>query len=174
MAMQARRIVTGHDEKTGKSIILTDETLSAVSRKQADGIDDVEIWSVDRMPVDNSSREEARQRAGLVRHDEVPHNNYVHTLGGSVMRIIQWNPGHGTFTHRTETLDYVVILSGEIDIEVDDGVKASLKASDVLVQRGGMHTWTNKGTVPCVMAGILVDGIPVEMYGKTTHTYFPE
>ena len=173
MAMQVRRVVTGHD-KTGKSIIQTDEVLTAQSRGQADGIDGCEIWSADRLPIDNSAGAEAAQRAGLVRRDVVPHNNYVRTGGGSVMRIIQWNPGHGVFTHRTETLDYVVILSGEIDIEVDGGESVSLKAGDVLVQRGGMHTWMNRGTVPAVMAGILVDALPVNAGGKLLHTHYPE
>jgi hypothetical protein len=65
MAMQVRRVVTGHDE-TGKSVIKTDEILTAASRGQGEKIDGCEIWSTDRMPVNNSAAAEAAQRAGLV------------------------------------------------------------------------------------------------------------
>ena len=97
------------------------------------------------MPVNNAPSDDARQRSGLVKRDEDPHMNFIGSGGGSVIRIIEWEPDHSRFTHRTETLDYIVILSGEIDLEVDDGKTTTLKAGDVLVQRGGMHTWVNKG-----------------------------
>ena len=173
MAMQVRRVVTGHDE-TGKSIIKTDEVLTVGSRGQGAKIDGCEIWSTERMPVDNSATAEAAQRAGLVKRDLIPHNNYVRSGGGSVIRIIEWNPGHARFTHRTETLDYIIILSGEIDLEVDGQEAVHLKAGDVLVQRGGMHTWFNKGKVPAVMAAILIDATPVEVGGKVLHTHYPD
>jgi uncharacterized cupin superfamily protein len=173
MSMQVRRVVTGHDE-IGKSVIKSDEILTAGSRGQGGKIDGCEIWSTNRMPVDNSSEVEAAQRAGLVKRDLIPHNNYVRTGGGSVIRIIEWSPGHAKFTHRTETLDYIVILSGEIDLQVDDEKSVSLKAGDVLVQRGGMHTWLNKGAVPAVMAAILIDATPVEVAGKIMNTHYPE
>ena len=132
----------------------TIEVLTAVSRGQSSGISGCEIWSTDRMPVDNSPTAEAGQIAGFVKRDEprLEHNNYVRTGGGSLIRIIEWAPGHQRFTHRTETLDYIVILSGEIDLEPDGDEAVHLKAGDILVQRGGMHTWVNKRTVPCVMA----------------------
>jgi uncharacterized cupin superfamily protein len=171
--MQVRRVVTGHDE-TGKSVIKTDEILTVASRGQGKSIDGCEIWSTGRMPVDNSATAEAAQRAGLVKRDEIPHNNYVRTGGGTVIRIIQWNPGHSRFTHRTETVDYIIILSGEIDLEVDGEDVVHLKTGDVLVQRGGMHTWLNKGKVPAVMAAVLIDATPVEVAGKTLHTHYPD
>jgi uncharacterized cupin superfamily protein len=89
------------------------------------------------------------------------------------VRIIEWSPGHSRFTHRTETLDYVVILSGEIDLELDGDEVAHLKAGDVAIQRGGMHTWMNRGSVPAVMLGVLMDATPVEVAGKVMHTHYP-
>ena len=173
MAMQVRRVVAGHDS-TGKSIILTDEVLNAASRGQGNNIDGCEIWSTDRMPVDNGAVAEPLQRAGQVKRDIDPHNNYVRTGGGSVIRIIEWKPGHSRFTHRTETVDYVVILSGEIDLELDENEIVHLKQGDVVVQRGNMHTWTNKGIVSAVMAAVLIDATPFEADGKTLRTHYPE
>jgi uncharacterized cupin superfamily protein len=51
----------------------------------------------------------------------------------------EWAPGHQKFTHRTETVDYIVILSGEIDLELDGNEAAHLKQGDILVQRSRMH-----------------------------------
>ena len=62
--------------------------------------------------------------------------------------------------HRTETIDYVIVLSGEIDMETDDST-IKLKAGDVLVQRGTNHAWINHGTEPARVAFILVDAVPL-------------
>jgi mannose-6-phosphate isomerase-like protein (cupin superfamily) len=59
-----------------------------------------------------------------------------------------------------------VIISGEIDMELDDSV-VHLKAGDVMVQRGTIHNWVNNGTTPCVLAVILIDAKSVEAGGKT-------
>ena len=63
--------------------------------------------------------------------------------------------------HRTSTVDYAAVLSGEIDMELDDGVSVHLKQGDVLVQRGTIHNWANRGKVPCVSAFVLVAAKPV-------------
>jgi mannose-6-phosphate isomerase-like protein (cupin superfamily) len=59
-----------------------------------------------------------------------------------------------------------VVVSGEIDMELDDSV-VHLKAGDVLVQRGTIHNWVNRGTAACVIAFVLIDAKPVETGGKT-------
>ena len=68
--------------------------------------------------------------------------------------------------HRTRTVDYAIVMSGEIDMELDDGKSVHLKAGDVLVQRGTIHNWLNKGTAPCVIAFVLVAAKPVTAGGK--------
>lgn len=60
--------------------------------------------------------------------------------------------------HRTPTLDVIVILSGEVDLELESGQVAHLKPGDSVVQRGTMHAWHVTGDVPCVMAGVTVRG----------------
>jgi mannose-6-phosphate isomerase-like protein (cupin superfamily) len=67
--------------------------------------------------------------------------------------------------HRTDSIDYAIIMSGEIDMEMD-GAMIHLKAGDVLVQRGTIHNWINTGSAPCVIAFALIDGKPVTAGGK--------
>ncbi len=70
--------------------------------------------------------------------------------------------------HRTDSVDYAVILSGEIDMEMD-GTTVHLKGGDVLVQRGTIHNWVNRGTAPCTIAFVLIDAKPVTSGGKVLH-----
>jgi hypothetical protein len=153
--MKVRRIVTGYNA-AGKALVKTNEQLTAVPRIGA-GIKGCEIWSTDEMPVDNSAAADAAQRAGLVKH-----NNFVGNGGGTTFRINEWAPGHARFTHRTETVDYAIVLSGEFD----RGEVVHLKAGDVVIQRGTMHTWINKGPAAAVTAFILIDARPVEVSGQ--------
>src|SRR5260370_29228094 len=166
--MEIRRIVTDHNA-SGKAIVKTDEQVTAVARVAA-GISGCEIWSTDQMPIDNSAAADAAQRTGFVKH-----NNYVGNGGGSIFRINEWAPGHARFTHRTETMDYAIVLSGEIELEFDSGEVIHLKSGDVVVQRGTMHTWVNRGSVPAVTAFILIDPQPVEGNRGRTHPplFFP-
>jgi len=167
MTLQVRRIVTGHDAN-GKAVVATDERLTAVSRRIGANITGCEIWSTDRMPVDNSAAADAAQRAGYVKR-----YNYVGTGEGVAFRVTEWAPGHTRFTHRTETVDYAILLSGEIDLELDDGEVVHLKPGDIVVQRGTIHTWVNRGSVPAVTAFILIDAKPDEVNGELLRTHFP-
>ena len=167
MTLQVRRIVTGHDAN-GKAVVATDEQLTAVSRGIGAHITGCEIWSTDRMPVDNSPAADAAQRAGFVRR-----YNYVGTGEGTTVRITEFAPGHARFTHRTESVDYAILLSGEIDLELDGDEVVHMKAGDIVVQRGTIHTWVNRGSVPAVFAFILIDAKPAEVNGEVLRTAFP-
>ena len=96
MALEVRRIVTGHDAQ-GKAVIRTDEQLPAVSRLGRPHISGCEIWSTDRMPADNSEAADVAQRKGFVTR-----YNYVGTGQGTVIRITKFAPGAPKFTNRTE------------------------------------------------------------------------
>jgi len=167
MTLVVRRIVTGHDAD-GKAVVATDERLTAVSRRIGAHITGCEIWSTDQMPVDNSAAADAAQRAGFVKR-----YNYAGTGGGTAFRVTEWAPGHARFTHRTETVDYAILLSGEIDLELDSGEVVHLKPGDIVVQRGTIHTWVNRGSVPAVTAFILIDAKPAEVNGEVLRTIFP-
>ena len=164
--MNVRRIVTGHNAD-GKAVIKTDEQIAAVPRIGA-GISGAEIWSTDQMPIDNSAAADAAQRSGFVKH-----TNYVGDGGGTTFRINEFSPGCVRFTHRTETMDYAIQLSGELDCELENDEVVRLKPGDVLIQRGTIHTWVNKSSVPAVIAFILIDAKPVEVNGTEMRTVFP-
>ncbi|HYB43895.1 MAG TPA: cupin domain-containing protein, partial [Candidatus Methylomirabilis sp.] len=84
---------------------------------------------------------------------------------GTIFRIIEFAPGVAPRNHRTDSIDYIVIMSGEIDMELDGSV-VHLRAGDVMVQRGTIHNWVNRGTEPCVLAVILVAAKSAEAGGK--------
>jgi quercetin dioxygenase-like cupin family protein len=71
------------------------------------------------------------------------------------MRIIRYEPGVAKRWHRTDSIDYAVVLSGEIYMQLDEE-EVHLKAGDVMIQRGTMHNWVNRGTEPCLIAFILI------------------
>jgi quercetin dioxygenase-like cupin family protein len=167
MAFEVRRIVTGHDAQ-GKAVIARDERLAGTGRPGRPELLRCEIWSTDHMPVDNSAESEAAQREGFVRR-----YNYVGSGQGTVLRVLQIMPGAPKFMHRTETLDYAILLSGECDLELDDGKTVSLKAGDIVVQRGTMHAWVNNGKEPCVFAFVLIDAKPVTVAGRALTTHYP-
>jgi uncharacterized cupin superfamily protein len=62
--------------------------------------------------------------------------------------------------HITPTIDYALVLKGEIDMDLDDGLSVHLNEGDVLVQRATIHNWANHGTESCVIAFILIDAQP--------------
>jgi len=75
---------------------------------------------------------------------------------GTVFRIVRFGPGVAPRNHRTESIDYAVVMAGEIDMELDDGVVVHLKQGDALVQGGTIHNWKNNGKVDCVIAFVLI------------------
>src|SRR6266540_5104342 len=125
MTLQVRRVITGHDAN-GKAIVASDERMVAASAANRPYISRCEIWSTDKMPVDNSEAAAAAQRKGfVVRH------NYVGTGEGTVVRITEFAPGASKYMDRTETVDYAILLSGECDLELDDGKTVHLKQGDI-------------------------------------------
>jgi len=168
MALEVRRIVTGHDAN-GKAVVTTDERLAAVPRLGRPHIAGCEIWSTEAMPVNNTSEAaEAAQRAGFVKR-----YNYVGSGQGTVIRITEFAPGAPKFMHRTETLDYALLLSGECDLELDSGEIVHMTPGDIVVQRGTMHAWVNHGPAPAVFAFILIDADPAKVGGQELRTHFP-
>ena len=79
-----------------------------------------------------------------------------------MFRVVQYKPGVAARNHRTDSIDYAVVISGAIEMELDDGVVVKLRAGDVLVQRGTMHNWVNRGTEDCVVAFVLISATPVK------------
>jgi quercetin dioxygenase-like cupin family protein len=152
MALQLRRVVTAHDAK-GRAVAKIDEiSKNLVSGRP--GATSCVIWTTEFFPVNNTGdSDESLRQVGTTLNN------------GTVFRVVEFGPGVAPRNHRTDSIDYAVVMSGEIDMELDDSV-VHLKAGDVLVQRGTIHNWINRGTQPCVIAFVLIDAKPVEVAGK--------
>ena len=152
MTLKVRRVVTGHDA-AGRAVVKIDELAGNVRAGRANHEACV-IWTSEGFPVDNDGSEDA----GLRKTGTTIPN-------GTIFRILEFAPGLAPRNHRTDSIDYIVCMSGEIDMELDD-TTVHLKAGDVMVQRGTIHNWINRGTQPCVLAVVLIDAKSVEAGGK--------
>jgi quercetin dioxygenase-like cupin family protein len=152
MALTVRRVITGHDG-SGKAVVKIDEVATNATSGRP-GATAVNIWTTEGFPVNNDGGADEGQR------------KVATTLpNGTIFRIIEFAPGLAARNHRTDSIDYIVVVSGEIEMELDDTL-VRLKAGDVMVQRGTIHNWINRGTAPCVLAVILIDAKSVEVGGK--------
>ena len=87
-----------------------------------------------------------------------------------MLRIGVLAPGSRSPMHRTESLDYGICLEGECDMELDGGETVTVRAGDVVIQRGTNHVWHNRSDAPCRFAWILLDARPVEIGGHRLGT----
>lgn len=152
MALQLRRVVTGHDAN-GRAVVKIDEVAKNLISARP-GATSCVVWTTESFPVNNTGdADQGLRQVGTTLNN------------GTVFRVVEFAPGVARRNHRTDSIDYAVVVSGELDMELDDSV-VHLKAGDVLVQRGTIHNWVNRGTQPCVIAFVLIDAKPVEVGGK--------
>jgi quercetin dioxygenase-like cupin family protein len=152
MAVKVRRVVTGHDAK-GRAVVKIDEVSKNIISSRP-GATACVVWTTESFPVNNTGdADEGLRQVGTT------------LKNGTVFRVVEFAPGVAPRNHRTGSIDYAVVVSGEIDMELEDSV-VHLKGGDVLVQRGTIHNWVNRGTQPCVIAFVLIDAKPVEVDGK--------
>ena len=180
--MTVRRIVTGHDS-TGKAILLSDGAATNVKVRQASGgLVSTLLWVTDQTPANVSgSQDRAVREMGV-----------APPAAGSVFRIVDFPPTDGAamsheaviremglsdhakggapsrhpLMHRTKSIDYVIVLQGEIDMLVDDP-EVHMKAGDVMVQQGTNHAWVNRSKANCRIAFVLIGADePAELQGK--------
>lgn len=142
-----RRVVTGHGPD-GRSVIVSDAP-TPTSRTVADGAAFHEIWNTGATPAPIAATEEEPTE----RHTPVPP-----PAGGSIIRYVDMPPGARSPMHRTQSVDYGIVLAGEVHLVLDDREEAALKPGDVVVQRGTDHAWHNRGSEWSRMVFVLVDG----------------
>ena len=152
MALQFRRVVTGHDA-SGRAVVRIDEIAKTLGSARPGATASV-VWTTEGFPVDNDGEEDDGQR-----------KTGTTLANGTVFRILELAPGVSPRNHRTDSIDYAVVMSGEVDMVLDD-TTVHLKAGDVLVQRGTIHNWVNRSTEPCVIAFVLIAAKPVTAGGK--------
>ncbi len=145
-----RRVVTGHDQR-GVSVFLQDGQ-PPVTVTAPDGALFYEIWGTDAAPAPVSAAEPDPTERSLT----VPP-----APGGTKIRVNEFPPGVVSPTHRTQSVDYGIVLDGEVVLVLDDS-EAVLGPGDIVVQRGTSHRWENRTERTARMAFVLVDGVFTE------------
>ena len=149
-----RRIVTGHDD-SGKAVFRSDDLLPVNPIPSGDAAFSL-IWTTASVPADNNDDTDGRERdAGLTLHQ------------GSVIRIVDMVPGGTSPMHRSSSIDYGIVLSGAVELELDDGAVTTARAGDIIVQRGTIHLWRNlSATEICRIVFVLIEAEPRIVEGK--------
>ncbi len=172
-----RRVVTGHDG-SGKAILISDGAAPFVHTSDLrPGYASTDVWRtydtpariapVEAEPTLGPRRQLPTKRGTVIRINTlVPDatqkfdvgnvKELFAGMGNAAASTFEQNARH-PMMHRTETVDYAIVLEGEITMLLDDS-EVVLKAGDVLVQRGTNHAWSNRGTTPAKIAFILIDG----------------
>ena len=171
MDTKFRRVVTGHDSN-GKAVVIFDGEAPKIRRPTPEIVSTL-MWTTDQSPASNAGAKDSGDRdVGIA---PPPH--------GSVFRVVEFKPEGSAAgeakdlrylgnsgahqpegarhpgMHKTDSIDYALILAGEIDMLLDD-TEVHLKAGDIVIQRGTVHAWANRGTVPCVIAFVLIGAEP--------------
>jgi mannose-6-phosphate isomerase-like protein (cupin superfamily) len=176
MTHNVRRIVTAHD-KDGISVVASNGPAPVVvTPPQSPGLAFIEIWNTSSSPAPIVAAEPdptvgrplitAPPKGGtIIRVVDIPPENPAEMDAATAQAVLaRVGLDHAAdkkkphpFMHRTESVDYGIVLSGEIDL-VLDRERVSLKQGDVVVQRGTDHAWSNRSGRPCRMAFVLVSG----------------
>jgi len=158
MPRPARRIVTGHDE-SGRSVVLSDGMPPNV-RDKGTGVDFIEIWCTAATPAPIHAVE-PEPTTGPLRVPPPPLGTRIRFndfYPGHIQRLPPRPDGRHRMMHRTRSIDYGIVLEGEIYMILDDG-EVQLRAGDVVVQRGTDHAWENRSDRVARMAFVLVDAV---------------
>jgi quercetin dioxygenase-like cupin family protein len=149
--VHVRRFVTGHDSKGIAKVIM--EGPATNKKHPYSGAVATLIWVTDATPADISVGEDIEDMGARILGTAPPPN-------GTRFTINEIPPGTRGAMHRTETIDYVIVIAGEVDMEMDDSM-VRLKAGDVMVQRGTHHAWVNRGAEVARIAFVLIDAKPL-------------
>jgi quercetin dioxygenase-like cupin family protein len=146
-----RRVITGHDGNNVAKVIR--EGTATNTKLPREGVASTLMWCSDEMPADIGVGEHVEDMGARILGTAPPPN-------GSRFIVMEFAAGIASEMHRTETIDYIVMLSGEIDMDMDDST-VKLRAGDVMVQRGTNHAWVNRGKEPARLAIVLLDAKPL-------------
>jgi mannose-6-phosphate isomerase-like protein (cupin superfamily) len=179
MVKPIRRVVTGHDEN-GHAVVISDDAAPFVyvSKLQPDRFS-VDIWRTHETPATivarapeptlGPRRQMPTQNGTVLRINTIPPESEAlrdmtpadsaraFEAMGNAAATTHGQGGRHPLMHRTESIDYALILSGEITMLLDDA-EVLLKAGDVVVQCGTNHAWSNRSDAPCTLAFFMIDG----------------
>jgi quercetin dioxygenase-like cupin family protein len=151
-----QRVVTGHDH-AGRAVFKSEDVTPTKMIPSGDA-SFLLLWTTPTVPADNNDETDGRERdAGLTLNQ------------GSVIRVIDMLPGKESPMHRTNSIDYGIVLQGEIELELDDGAKMTVREGGVIIQRGTNHLWRNTTDKVTRIAFILIEapaylhnGVPLD------------
>lgn len=154
MLTPIRRVVTGHT-KEGTAIFASDESFETVVIPTGDAAM-ATIWTTATVPADCNDETDGRNRdAGTT------------LKGGSVIRVVDMLPNASSPMHRTNSIDYGIVMSGQIELELDNQVYKTVEAGGIIVQRGTIHKWRNpSSTEICRIVFVLTEAKPYLVNGE--------
>ncbi len=154
MNQAIRRVVSGHSEE-GNAIFSSDESFETIVIPTGDAAM-ATIWTTATVPADCNDEMDGRKRdAGTT------------LKGGSVIRVVDMLPNASSPMHRTNSIDYGIIISGKIELELDNQVFKTIGAGGIIVQRGTIHKWRNPSdTEICRIVFVLTEAKPFELNGE--------
>jgi quercetin dioxygenase-like cupin family protein len=139
-----QRVVTGHNAH-GRAVFKSEDVTPTRMIPSGDA-SFLLIWTTETVPADNNDETDGRLRdAGLTLNQ------------GSVIRVVDMLPGKASPMHRTNSIDYGIVLEGEIELELEDGAKRTVRQGGIIVQRGTNHLWRNTTDKVCRIAFILIE-----------------
>ena len=145
MSDEPRRVITGLNAE-GKSCVLIDGPLVSLG-----GNGGLLAWRTEGLPADNSGTGDC---PGGTFGFEMMHS------GGSMFMVMDFAADGPAFWHATDTVEYIAMLSGEMVFETETGA-VTLRAGDVLVDRGIVHSWRNDSGAPARAAITILPALPV-------------
>jgi quercetin dioxygenase-like cupin family protein len=146
-----RRVVTGHDANNVAKLVIDAPATNA--KYPSPGLVSTLIWTTEETPADIAVGESIEDYGARILGTAPPAN-------GTRFAVIDFPPGNTPGMHRTETIDYVIVIEGEIEMDMDDST-VKLKAGDVMVQRGTNHAWANRSGRRARVAFVLIDAKPL-------------
>ena len=146
-----RRVITGHDGGNVAKVLI--DSAGTNAKYPGPGSVSTLMWCTDSMPAAIPVGEHIEDMGARILGTAPPAN-------GTRFTVIDFPPGNQPHMHRTETIDYVIVLEGEIDMDMDLST-VKLKAGDIMVQRGTNHAWANRGTARARVAFVLIDAQPL-------------
>jgi quercetin dioxygenase-like cupin family protein len=146
-----RRVVTGHDSSHVAKVLLDAPATNA--KHPQPGQVSTMMWCTDGAPAAIPIGETFEDMGARILGTSPPRN-------GTRFAVIDFPPGNQPHMHRTETVDYVIVMEGEIEMDMDAST-VKLKAGDIMVQRGTNHAWANRSNKSARVAFVLVDAAPI-------------
>jgi quercetin dioxygenase-like cupin family protein len=156
-----QRVVTGHNQN-GRAVFKSEDVTPTKMIPSGDA-SFLLIWTTDTVPADNNDETDGRDRDPGITLNQ-----------GSVIRIVDMLPGKESPMHRTNSIDYGIVMEGEIELELEDGAKRTVRQGGIIIQRGTNHLWRNTSDNVCRIAFILIEAPAYLHNGQPLQEHKPE